>query len=365
VSDLTQLLAELVAIDSVNPDLVPGGAGEGEIATFVAGWLERAGLEVSVDEALPGRPNVVGVARGSGGGRTLLLDAHSDTVGVDAMDSPHDPRVEGGRMYGRGAYDMKAGLAAAMVAAASVRGLGGDVVVAAVCDEEDAGAGTRALLQSGRRFDGAIVTEPTELGVAIAHKGFVGFEITTRGVAAHGSRPHLGEDAILKMAPVMAELKALDAELQSGVRHPLLGTASLHASLIEGGQEFSSYPERCMLTGEWRTLPGHEDAEAGLRAAIARSGVDAALRLLVTGHPLETPEDDPLVRLLHSHAGGDIVGVSYWADSAQIAAAGIPTALYGPIGDGAHAAVEWVDLDSVQRVCDVLVATASEFCVAS
>lgn len=362
MSELTDILARLVAIDSVNPDLVPGAAGETEIARFVGDWLERAGLEVSIEDALPGRPNVIAIARGSGGGRSLMLNAHMDTVGVDAMDSGHEPRVDGGRMHGRGSYDMKSGLAAAMMAAASVRGLAGDVIVTAVCDEEVAGAGTRAIVERGPRADGAIVTEPTELGVAIAHKGFAGFEITTAGVAAHGSRPDLGKDAILGMAPVLTELAALDERLQGGVAHPLLGTASLHASLIEGGQEFSSYPERCALTGEWRTLPGHEDAEAGLRDAIERSGADAELRMLVIGRPFEIGESEDLVRLVHGHAGTDLLGVSYWADSAQLAAAGIPTVLFGPIGAGAHAAVEWVDLDSVQAVCDVLVATATDFC---
>src|SRR4051812_46316098 len=237
MSDLSDLLSQLVAIDSINPHLIPGAAGEGEIAQFIAGWLERAGLEVSVDEVLPGRPNVTGIARGRGGGRSLLLNAHTDTVGVEGMERPHEPRIEDGRLYGRGAYDMKAGLAAAMLAAASANGLAGDVIVTAVCDEEVAGAGTRAIVERGPRPDAAIVTEPTEGAVAIAHKGFAGFEITTTGVAAHGSRPDLGKDAILGMAPVLAELSALDARLQSGPAHPLLGSASLHASLIEGGQE--------------------------------------------------------------------------------------------------------------------------------
>jgi acetylornithine deacetylase len=362
MSDLSDLLSQLVAIDSTNPDLIPGGAGEAAIAQFTAEWLERAGLEVSVDEVLPGRPNVIGTARGRGGGKALLLNAHTDTVGVEGMEQPHEPRIEEGRLYGRGAYDMKAGLAAAMLAAASVKGLAGDVIVTAVCDEEVAGAGTRAVVERGPRADAAIVTEPTELAVAIAHKGFAGFAITTKGVAAHGSRPDLGEDAILAMAPVMTELAALDARLQSGPAHALLGSASLHASLIEGGQEFSSYPERCKLTGEWRTLPGHEDAEAGLREAIARSGVSAELQMQVIGPTFEIDADEDLVRLVHHHAGTDLVGVSYWADSAQLSAAGIPTLLFGPAGTGAHAVVEWVDLDSAQRVLDVLVATANDFC---
>ena len=197
MSDLVELAKGLVEIDSINPDLIPGAAGETKLAGYVAEWAERAGLEVAVEEAAPGRPNVIVTARGSGGGRTLLLNAHMDTVGVDTMEAPFDARVEDGRLYGRGSYDMKGSLAAILVVAAEAKRLGlrGDVVVAAVADEEVASVGTESLVASGRRFDAAVVAEPTELDVAIAHKGFAGFEIETRGRAAHGSRPDLGEDA--------------------------------------------------------------------------------------------------------------------------------------------------------------------------
>jgi acetylornithine deacetylase len=362
MSEVTELVSELVAIDSVNPDLVPGGTGEQAMARFVAEWLERAGLEVSVDEVAPGRPNVTAIARGSGTGPTLLLNAHMDTVGAGEMKKPHEPRVEDGRLYGRGGYDMKGGLAAAMCAAAAADGLAGDVVVAAVCDEEAGALGTRAFLSKGLRVDAAIVTEPTDLAVAVAHKGFVGFEIETTGRAAHGSQPELGVDAILGMGPILVELRALDEQLRNGRRHPLLGAESLHASLIEGGQEFSTYPQRCLVTGEWRTLPAGSNVDHELRDAIRRSGVPADMRLLFTGEPFEAPVDHEIVRLLQRHAGTETVGVSYWADSAHLAAVGIPTVLFGPLGAGAHASVEWVDLSSVERVRDVLVETARAFC---
>jgi acetylornithine deacetylase len=365
--ELTELLSKLVAIDSVNPTLIPGGAGEAAIAGFVAEWLERAGLEVSLQVAAPGRSNVIAVARGSGGGRTLLLNAHTDTVGVGGMEAPYEPRLEDGRLYGRGAYDMKAGLAAAMLAIASVRGLAGDVVLAAVVDEEAAAAGTKALLASGCRADAAIVPEPTGLDVAIAHKGFVGFEIETAGRAAHGSRPERGIDAIARMGPVLVELLALAEQLGGREGHALLGPSSLHTSLIEGGQEYSSYPERCLLTGEWRTLPGQSAAEieAELCELIARSGIDAELRLLFTGDAFETAQSEEIVQLVHRHAGTAIVGVPYWADSALLAAAGIPTVLFGPCGGGEHEIVEWVELASVERLRDVLLATAQDCCARS
>jgi acetylornithine deacetylase len=362
VSGLVELLRGLVEIDSVNPDLIPGAAGEGEVARYVAGWSERAGLDVELEEAAPGRPNVMATARGSGGGRTLLLNAHMDTVGVETMQAPFEARVEDGRLYGRGSYDMKGSLAAILTVAAEAarRGLRGDVVVAAVADEEVASLGTEALVASGRRFDGAVVAEPTELDVAIAHKGFVGFEIETRGRAAHGSRPDLGQDAIARMGPVLVALDEVASSLLENPTHPLLGSGSIHASLIEGGQEFSSYPERCVLTGERRTVPGEspEDVDRELR----RIAGDWEHRRGVSREPFEVAEDEEIVRLVHGHAGTNLIGVPFWTDAALVAASGVPTVVFGPHGEGAHAAVEWVDLASVERCVEVLLAVAADFC---
>ena len=268
-----QLVAELVSIDSVNPDLVPGGAGEEEIAAFVAGWLGDAGLEVELVEAAPGRPSVVAVAPGRGGGASLMLNAHMDTVGVEGMTLPFSPETRDGRLYGRGSYDMKAGLAACMLAGSRLAAeeLGGDVVVSAVADEEHASIGTRSVLER-RRTDAAIVTEPTGLGVCIAHKGFVWAEIEVEGRAAHGSRPAEGRDAITAMAPVLTRLAELQATLDSASGHPLVGPGSVHASLIEGGQELSSYPASCLLSLERRTAPGESDERlpGGMRGAHPR-----------------------------------------------------------------------------------------------
>ncbi len=355
---LIELAGQLVAIDSVNPDLIAGAAGERQIADFVAAWCRRAGLDVEVVGSAQ-RPSVIAIARGSSGGRSLLLNAHLDTVGVAGMDAPFEPRVADGRLYGRGSYDMKGALAAVLDAAAKVDGLRGDVIVTAVADEELASIGTAAVLERVRA-DAAIVVEPTELKLAVAHKGFVGFELETHGVAAHGSRPHLGVDAIAKMGPVLVALKELDERLQAGARHPLVGPGSVHASLIVGGQEFSSYPARCLLSGERRTIPGEttEQVERELRELAASADV----RLTVSREPFEMPRDDPFVQLVGRVAGEpEPVGVSFWADSGLIAAK-IPTVLYGPIGDGAHADVEWVDLDSLERVRDVVLATAAEWC---
>lgn len=376
MSEISELLRQLVAIDSVNPDLVPGGAGEGEIARFVAGWLERAGLTVTIEEAAPGRPNVVAVARGSGGGRSLLLNAHMDTVGVAGMQRPHEPYIEGNRLYGRGAYDMKAGLATIMMATAAARrhSLRGDVILTAVCDEEFASIGTASIVKSWHA-DAAILTEPTQLDVCIAHKGFCWLDIETTGVAAHGSLPEVGVDAIVKMGKVLVGLEALDRSLRSGPRHPLLGSGSLHASLITGGQELSSYPDRCLLSVERRTVPGEtrELVERQIDAILDRIAASdpqfqASMKTMLVQQPFEIAEDAPIVQTLLRQATRllgarpAIGGAFGWMDSALLAAAGMPTVIFGPGGDGAHAAVEWSDLDQLQRCADVLIATIEEFC---
>jgi acetylornithine deacetylase len=373
--EIAALLADLVAIDSVNPDLVPGGAGEAEIARFVAEWLRGAGLDVTIDEPAPGRPSVVGVARGTGGGRSLMLNAHMDTVGVEGMADAHRPRLEGGRLYGRGAYDMKGSLAACMAAAAAAagHGLAGDVIVTAVSDEEYASIGCRSLVERWTA-DAAIVTEPTGLRVCVAHKGFAWWRLRTRGRAAHGSRPELGVDAIAHMGPVLVALEALEAELRDRP-HPLLGPGSVHASLIEGGQELSSYPERCELSVERRTLPG--DTEAGVRAELERfvAGVRAARpdvelegEVTLVRDAFEVDPGEPVVAAVRGRAAAvtgtepDVFGDTPWMDAAITSAAGIPTVVFGPSGAGAHAVEEWADLESVHACARILLAAAAELC---
>jgi acetylornithine deacetylase len=357
-SSLPELTAALVAIDSVNPALVPGGAGEREIASFVADWCAAHGLDVEI--LGKERPSVVATKRGSGGGRSLLLNGHLDTVGVAGMEAPFNPRIEDGRLYGRGAYDMKGALAAILLATTEATGLRGDVIVTLVADEELASIGTEAVVER-LHADAAIVVEPTELRVAIAHRGFVGFELETAGVAAHGSRPDLGVDAIAKMGPILVALAELDERLQAGSRHPLVGTASLHASLIEGGQELSSFPASCVLTGERRTIPGEtsEQVEQELRAIAG----DARLRIIASRDPLAAQPDHPFVELVGGVAEvTEYVGALFWTDAALFAEAGIPTVLFGPVGEGAHATMEWVDLASLDRVREVVGRVAAEWC---
>jgi acetylornithine deacetylase len=353
MDELQELIRDLVAIESVNPDLVPTGSGEGRIAAFVASWLRSAGLSVSIVEPVPGRPSVVGIARGSGGGGSLMLNAHMDTVGPGGMSNPFSPLVRDGRVYGRGAYDMKASLAAIMLAARECVSLGlrGDVIVCAVADEEVASFGTSAVLEQFHA-DAGICCEPTELALCLAHKGFVWLEVETVGVAAHGSRAEVGVDAIALMAPVLVRVKDLENTLRIGRRHPLLGTGSIHASLIEGGQEMSTYPSHCVLKIERRTIPG----ESG------KDEIDGA-RLLLERAPSEVSPDHPLAVAVERAADHPpVIGAPYWMDMALMNAAGIPTVAFGPLGEGAHADVEWVDVATVERCISVYLKVAEELC---
>jgi len=373
--EIVALVSALVAVDSVNPALVPGGAGETAAARWVADWAGAHGLDVEWLEATPGRPSVLVRARGAGGGRTLLLCGHLDTVGVEGMAAPHAPRVDGDRLHGRGAYDMKAGVVAALLAcrAAAELGLAGDVVVAAVADEEHASLGVQEAL-GAVRANAAVVTEPTELDVIVAHRGFVWAEIEVTGRAAHGSRPNLGVDAIVKAGPILTALGTLDVALEART-HPLLGRGSVHASLITGGVELSSYPARCVIGLERRTLPG--DTAASVAAELdalleACRAVDPDLvaehRTLLVREPFEVPADAEIAAVVGAAAEAvtgarrPVGGASYWADAAFIAAAGIPTVMFGPSGEGAHAVEEWVSVADTEAVVDTLVATARRIC---
>jgi acetylornithine deacetylase/succinyl-diaminopimelate desuccinylase family protein len=376
VNELSGLLGRLVSIDSVNPDLVPGANGERDVASFVAAWLREHGLEVHVEEALYGRPNVVAVARGSGGGKSLMLNAHMDTVGVSGMKSPFQPHVRNNRLYARGALDTKGALAAFMLATARVADmkLRGDVILTAVIDEEYASAGTEAVIKKWRA-DGAIVGEPTNLEIVIAHKGFAWFEFETYGEAAHGSRPDLGIDAIVKMGKVLNGIEQMAERLARSQQHPLLGAGSVHASIIAGGQEFSSYPSLCKLSVERRTLPGEDinavEAEMrGLLDALAQADPEfkATVSKKLARGALEVPADAPLVQALAkqfrqvSGKPAKFAGMGGWMDSALLAGAGIPSVVFGPAGEGLHADVEWVDLASVAQCHEVVLATIQAFC---
>jgi acetylornithine deacetylase len=376
--ELVSTLANLVRINSINPVLVPGAPGEAEIAGFVASWMRNAGLDAELIEPEPGRTSVLGRLRGAGGGRSLLLNAHMDTVGVEGMPDPFAGSVQGGRLYGRGAYDMKGSLAACLIATKSLARskdrLKGDLLVAAVADEEYGSLGTTAVVKR-MSADAAIVTEPTSLRICRAHKGYAWIEVVVEGRAAHGSRFEEGIDANLRMGRFLTALEDLERELVSRPPHSLVGPPSLHAALLEGGTGLSTYAARSVVKIERRTIPGETDASvmAELEALLARLRADdpsfrAEARMFFSREPFEVPADAAIVRALDGAASRVLghapaqVGDTPWMDSALLAGAGIETVVFGPHGAGAHAKEEWVDIDSVVRTAEVLAETARSWC---
>ena len=374
------LLRDLVAIDSVNPSLVSGARGEADVAAFLADALRQAGLTVTIQEALPGRPNVVGVLEGRRPGRALMFCGHTDTVGVAGMEQPFAPRILDDRLYGRGSQDMKGGVAAMVDAARTLARNGGlaagRLIVAAVIDEEHASAGADALVREWHA-DAAVITEPTALDIGIAHKGFQWVTVQTRGRAAHGSRPAEGRDAIMRMGRVLVALESLGRDLERGRTHPLLGAASLHASIVIGGTELSTYPASCSLEFERRTLPGEPD-DVALREAeqvIARlREQDEEFEATAEGKfgrgAYELPDDHLLASTLgvaatHAGARAQKIGLSFWTDAAILGAAGIPAVLFGPGGAGLHSTEEYVLIRDVCTCRDALVTLARQFAAQS
>jgi acetylornithine deacetylase len=374
----TRTLQDLVRINSVNPRLDPTAPGELAIAAYVADALEHLGLEVFRHEPEPGRISVVGRLRGSRPGRSLMLNAHADTVDVAGMDEPFSGDIRDGRLYGRGAYDMKGGLAAMMAAVKALAGAGrphaGEILLAAVADEEYASLGTQDLV-ARYHPDGAIVTEPTALDICLAHKGFAWFEVTTRGRAAHGSRFDLGVDANMRMGRVLAELDLLEKELRARTPHPLVGPPSLHAATLSGGSGLSTYAASCRLQIERRTIPGEraerviEEIASILRRQMARDpGFEAEMTVVLVREPFEVAPDAPIVRALTEASAAVLgrrpayVGQTPWMDAALLSAAGAETVIMGATGAGAHAKEEWVELASVHQLAQCLAEAALRYC---
>ncbi|HEX9580433.1 MAG TPA: ArgE/DapE family deacylase [Gemmatimonadales bacterium] len=371
-------LTDLVRINSINPALEAGGPGEAAAAAYVADVLRNLGLDVEVYESAPGRPSVVGRLTGKSRGRRLMLNGHIDTVGVAGMPEPFSGEVRDGKLYGRGAYDMKGSVAACIGAAKALvdarAPFRGEVLVAAVADEENASIGTADVVRH-QRVDAAIVTEPTQLDLCLAHKGFVWIEVETLGRAAHGSRPDLGVDANMAMGRVLAGLAALEAELRRRPSHPLVGAPSLHAAQIFGGTARSVYAAHCKLTVERRTVPGEteEGVLAEVQAILERvAAADPAFRGSCTATlargPFEVARDAEIVRTVATAAqrvlgrSPALGGQTPWMDAALLAAAGVETVVFGPAGTGAHAAEEWVDVDSVVSCAQVLAESVLAYC---
>lgn len=376
VGDAVALTRALVRVDSRNPLLVQNAPGERAVAELLAGVLSDWGFRVDLHDALPGRPNVVARV-GKAGGRTLMFNGHLDVVGVEGMThSPWDATQWGDRIYGRGSSDMKSGVAAMCAAAARVAGeIDGEVIVAAVADEEYESAGTRSLIERGIRADAAIVTEPTTLSIMPAHLGFVWIDVTTHGRAAHGSRWDLGVDAIRHAGLVLSELDRFDAEELPKRRHTLLGRPSVHASMISGGTGMSTYPDKCTIQIERRTIPGEspelvrqEIESVCERAGHKRDDFRADVKVTFAQEPSDVAVTAPIVAALEgalreSNEEVRIQGMTAWTDAALLNAAGIPAICFGPGDIGlAHAAEEYVIVSEIERATRVLERLALQWC---
>jgi acetylornithine deacetylase len=374
--DVVELTRELVRINSINPDLVPGAPGEAGIAQWCAAWLSARGFEVQ--QVGPAeRPSIIATARGTGGGKSLMLNGHVDTVGVAGYDGdPFAAEVRDGNVYGRGTFDMKAGVAAIMVAGARAANakLAGDVIVTLVSDEEFGSQGTQDAL-AAVTADAAIVTEPSEMHLVLAHRGFAWFEIELIGLAAHGSMPHQGVDAIAHAGLVMRALDDLRARFESALPHPLLGCSAVRVSMISGGTDAATVAESCTLTIERRMLPAEtpDSVEAELRDLLdtlkaAHSEFQFELRRLVARGAFEADLDGPIVRAVADSAERVLGrpaasrGEPFWTDAGLILEAGIPCLLIGVDGGGAHAATEWATVESIEQLTDILEGAIRAFC---
>lgn len=374
-----ELAAALVQFDSRNPSLAPGAPGEHQVALFLATTLEAWGFRVELQDVVPGRPNLIARAgRSLPGIRSLMLNGHLDVVGVDGMThAPFSPDIVENDMYGRGSADMKGGIAAMCVAArdAVAQGIDGELVIAAVIDEEFESLGTRALIASGVQTDAAIITEPTRLALCPAHRGFVWARLNVRGRAAHGSRYDIGIDAITHAALIIAELDRTQTKIMPRRTHPLLGRGSLHASLISGGSGISTYPDLCTVEIERRTLPGETERtfldELASAMAMVRNThpyLDVETTITTSQLASDVPHDAPVMTAMRNALELEglparVEGLSAWTDAALLNEADIPAICFGP-GDIAlaHSATEYVPLTELDAATRVLTRFVSAWC---
>jgi acetylornithine deacetylase len=365
---ITRLLGELVGINSVNATL-SGGPGEKEISGFVARYLAELGLNPEVQPADSHTTNVVAIVPGINSDDSLLLNGHLDTVGVEGMDSPFNLRQTGDELHGRGTYDMKGSIAVMLLLAEYFTRHPPPISIlfTFVADEEDRSAGMEYLVKRWlpkftRLPFGGIFLEPTELDIGVSHKGVSWYEIEVFGKSAHGSRPSEGVDAILPLRSALAELNDIQSELLDSRPDPLLGNATLHASIIDGGTALSVIPRRSRLQWERRTLPGESRARVDLELervvqSVKKFPGDHRVkgREIFVRPPYEVSKTAKILTCLQGASPhSKLVGLSFWSDSALCGQAGIPSVLFGPKGHGAHAVDEWVSLKSLIRVYEIL-----------
>jgi len=376
---LFQTLADLVSINSVNPNY-PGGPGEAAIADYVCGFFRKNNIPFEVQSVFEGRPNVIVKLEGRPGGRTVILEAHMDTASELGMTAdPFVPTRKENRMYGRGSCDTKGGLAAMMHAVKALRDseqpLRNSVLLAATADEEFAFRGVLKALESGVKGDGAIVAEPTDLNTVVASKGVLRWRIRTRGKAAHSSKPHLGVNAITKMARLILAIEEKYLPALEKQQHALVGRPTLNVGVIHGGGQVNQVPDSCAIELDRRMLPGEtrqqvwrefEDLIDELRLRDPDTGIEMESPMLES-FPLETSPTERIVQAVtaasHEVRGpSQLIGVPYGSDASRFTIAGIPSVILGPGSiDQAHAAEEYVDLDQVVGAVEIYARAIMEF----
>jgi len=376
----TTLLEDMVRVESVTPWLIPDGSGERAIAGWIAAWLADLPVDLSLDEIEPGRINTVATLRGAGGGRSLIVNAHADTVGfANWADRALEPAIDGDRMVGIGCADDKAGCAAALLAlrALATDGpkLAGDLIVACVADEEGASIGTEDLVKR-YRADASIVIEPDALPRGIVeHQGFGWIDVIVHGRASHGSNPDGGIDAIVHLAEVIRRLDRLDREVFRANPDPLNGLTVFHTGTVHGGTDYATYPSRAVLGIEIGTQPGeHLSNRVAEIEAIFRECAEVfpdfhgEVDVKLEREPFKAEGHEELWAAMDAATRDEIsqplepVGLNAWADAALMQAAGIPTVMFGPLGGNYHAPDEWVSIPEVAQTARIVVGAAQRFC---
>ncbi|WP_328355438.1 M20/M25/M40 family metallo-hydrolase [Mycobacterium sp. NBC_00419] len=369
-----ELLEAMVKIDSVTPWLIPGGAGEGEVARFMRDWLSDLGLDATLEDVEPGRPNVLAWLRGSKPGPTICLSAHIDTVGYENWaDRALHPVIDGDLMIGLGAADDKGGCAAAMLAVRElVRSgteLAGNVLVALVIDEEGVSIGTEHLVaHHADEIDYAINLEPEGSHTIFGeHQGFGWIDIIVHGVPAHGSAPDKGVDAIVHMAEVLTRLRRLDETVWKPNPDPKNGRTVFHTGTIKGGTDYATYPNQAVVGIEIGTQPGEtlanrvaEIEEIFAEVAKTDPKFRGEVKVRLDRDPFTGEGNGALLDALAdateavNGVRSPVTGLNAWTDAALFQSAGIPTVLFGPEGGNYHAAEEWVSIPDLVATTEIL-----------
>ena len=375
---LTETLVKLIRIDSRNPSLCSDGPGEIKCVKYIAELFKKLGIDYKIHRLSSKHLNIVAKIKGKGNGKNLLLNAHMDTVGTEGMNNPFSGNIIDGRIFGRGSHDMKGSLAAIISVVKTIVDnkieLDGDLIIAAVADEEYASVGTADLIEN-YNVDAAIVTEPTNFSLVTSHRGFIWYEVETIGKAAHGSKYDIGIDANMHMGRFLAELDKLEQKLRKQKPAPLVGLPSLHASIINGGSEISTYSAKCNLKIERRTVPGEKETDITeeFQNIIDRLSAEdinfkATVKPFFQRPQFNTSFNTEIVKtaevVLKKHFDKKCIfdGAPYWTDAALLSEAGINTIILGPIGDGLHTEKEWVDINSLVDLTAVLSNIALTFC---